>query len=293
MKKLMIPIFSFCFLCFIIIYQNMSDIPYLELSDSRIQIAQMSDINYLSYVKASQKDMSKISYTRIDTSQIGTYHIDYQLEQIKKTLIVDVVEMYENSIFNPEGIQPEIIDNPDDITVLVNKTHQLPQNYQPKDLVSVTNSKQKLRKEAAIAYQKMYQEARKRNIDIYAVSGYRTYQIQQTYWKRQGLYKGKRYASMYSAYPGRSEHQTGLAIDVSHIRTGERLVEEIGKSELGQFIVNEGYKYGFILRYPRDKVKITNYAYEPWHIRYVGVELAKKLHQSKITLEEYYETNPL
>lgn len=293
MKKLMIPIFSFCFLCFIYIYQDISDLSYLELSASRIQIAQMSDINYLSYVKASQKDMSKISYTRIDTSQIGTYHIDYQLGQIKKTLIVDVVEMYENYIYNPEGIQPEIINNPDQITVLVNKTHQLPQNYQPEDLVEVINSKQKLRKEAAKAYQKMYQEAKKRNINMYAVSGYRTYQIQETYWKRQVFYKGKRYASMYSAYPGRSEHQTGLAIDVSDRQTGERLVEEIGKSELGQLIVHEGYKYGFILRYPRDKMKITNYGYEPWHIRYVGVELATKLYQSGLTLEEYYETDHL
>ncbi|MEG0549448.1 MAG: D-alanyl-D-alanine carboxypeptidase family protein, partial [Coprobacillus sp.] len=69
---------------------------------------------------------------------------------------------------------------------------------------------------------------------------------------------------------------------------GNRLNEQVATSSLGKFMISDAYKYGFIIRYPKDKIAITNYAYEPWHMRYVGVELATKLTQENLTLEEYY-----
>ena len=94
---------------------------------------------------------------------------------------------------------------------------------------------------------------------------------------------------LYLDYPGRSEHQLGLAIDVSYTTQGDRLSEKVADSAIGKFIISDAYKYGFTLRYKKDKVAITNYGYEPWHIRYVGIDLATKLHDQNLTLEEYYK----
>lgn len=288
MKKMGILLLLFIFSVLILtkhqgVQENEDD---FQLSVSRIQIGLGQKIDYLKYAECQNED--EVEYNAIDTSHYGTFHVVYQYHSCKATLTVDVVEMYENGIYNPETVQSDLVDDPDDITVLVNKLHAIPEDYQPDDLVNVVDSLQQLRKEAADAYQKFYQEAKKRNIEIYAISGYRTHDLQTTYWQNQVNVKGKEYASLYSAYPGRSEHQLGLALDVSYKITGDRLNESVAQSELGRFIVSDGYKYGFILRYPKGKESITNYGYEPWHIRYVGQELAQILHDRHQTLEEYY-----
>ena len=161
----------------------------------------------------------------------------------------------------------------------------------PDDLEPVVdNSSQKLRKEANTAYTKFYNAAKAKGIAIYSISGYRTNATQTSYWNNMNKVYGNEYASQYSAYPGRSEHQLGLAIDISFKTDGgDRLSEKVASSDIGKFIISDGYKYGFILRYPSDKIAVTNYGYEPWHIRYVGVDLATKLHDENITLEEYYK----
>lgn len=263
-----------------------------KLNQQRIQISQNDSIDYLSYVEGNKDIKKDIQYTPIDSSKLGTYEVQYTKtyddgqKEVQK-LTIDVVRMYKNGIFNPVDVQPETVQNPEDITVLVNKTHQIPEGWKPNDLVDVIDSHQQLRKEAAKAYEEFYQATKKQGIKCYAISGYRTNDTQSLYWNRQVQIRGEEYASQYSAYPGRSEHQLGLAIDVSYQATGDRLTEKVADSEIGKFIISDGYKYGFILRYPKDKVSITNYGYEPWHMRYVGKELAKKIHDSGLTLEEY------
>lgn len=258
----------------------------LRLKVSRIQSGRNQEIDYLKYIDCKEKD--KVEFNSIDTSHFGTYQVVYKYHSFQKKLTVDIVEMYNNNIINPETLLCDIVKNPQDITVLVNKVHGIPQDYQPDDLVNVIDSQQQLRKEAAEAYKQFYLEAKKRNIAIYTISGYRTNELQTTYWNNQVKVKGKEYASLYSAYPGRSEHQLGLAIDISYKTTGDRLSESVKQSDIGKFIVSDGYRYGFILRYPKDKEQITNYGYEPWHMRYVGKKLAKILHDQNLTLEEYY-----
>lgn len=275
------------------IHQSDKKINQLELKTKRVQIAQNTKIDYLSYIK-TDSHKEDIHYNQINTSKLGTYKVNYQFKddhKIHKTLIVDVVKMYDSGIFNPLNIQANIVKNPEDITVLVNKVNRIDASWQPDDLVKVIDSQQKLRKEAADAYRLFYLEAKKRGIKIYSISGYRSQDLQTLYWNNQVKYKGEEYASQYSAYPTASEHQLGLAIDISYKTTGDRLNEDVADSDIGRFIVSDAYKYGFILRYPKDKVKITNYGYEPWHIRYVGKSLAKILHEENLTLEEYYEEN--
>ena len=262
----------------------------LKLKHQRIQLAQNSQIDYLSYISGND-DQEDIQYNSIDSSQLGTYQVVYKKvdSNEKQTLTIDIVKMYKNGIYSPKSIQATTIKNPEDITSLVNKTHQIPKGWIPDDLVNVIDSHQQLRKEAAQAYKEFYLAAQDKGIKCYAISGYRTNETQSLYWKRQVQIYGEEYASQYSAYPGRSEHQLGLAIDVSNQLTGDRLSEKVAQAPIGKFIVSDGYKYGFILRYPQDKVSITNYGYEPWHMRYVGKELAKKLHDTGLTLEEYME----
>lgn len=272
--------------------------PILKLTHKRVQIAVNTKIDYLSYVSQAEDDVdgdvSSLQYTEIDSSKIGTYTVEYSAKdkagnEAKKTLVIDIVKMFDNDIYSPNGIEPTTVENPEDITVLVNKVNQIPEGWVPDDLVEVIDGGQMLRKEAAEAYEKFYKAASSQGIELYSISGYRTNDTQTRYWTNMVNVYGEEYASQYSAFPGRSEHQLGLAMDVSYKTTGDRLSESVADSDIGKFIVSDGYKYGFILRYLKDKVAITNYGYEPWHIRYVGVELATKLHENGLTLEEYYD----
>ena len=258
----------------------------LSVKYERIYVEIDEEIDYLDYITSSNDD--EIEYNSIDTSNVGTYTVTYTLNELEASMIVDVVTMYDK-IYSPLGITPETIEDPDDITVLVNKQYAIPEDYVPDDLVTVVDSSQQLRKEAAEAYEAFYNAAVAKGISIYSISGYRTNETQTLYWNNQVKVRGEEYASQYSAYPLRSEHQLGLAIDISYMTESDRLSESVADSEIGQFIVSDAYKYGFILRYPEDKTNITNYGYEPWHIRYVGVELATKLYEEDLTLEEYYE----
>jgi D-alanyl-D-alanine carboxypeptidase len=120
-------------------------------------------------------------------------------------------------------------------------------------------------------------------------SGYRSYKTQvNTYANALRLY-GKKVAEALAAHPGHSEHQTGLAADVSTTALGCR-IGNFGASKTSTWIAANAHKYGFIVRYPNNMQKITGYQYEPWHLRFVGVELATQMKTQKIlTLEQFWQ----
>ncbi len=272
--------------------------PVLSLRKSRVQIALNTSFDYLQYVEKAYDRQDgdvtdHISYNEIDTSSVGKKTVLYKVtdqagNQSQKDLIVDVVE-YVGDLINPITAKADIVENPDDVTVLVNKLHEIPKGWKPDDLEDVIDCHQQLRHEANEAYTKFYQAAKAKGIAIYTISGYREPETQQLYWDNSVKVFGEEHAIQYNAYPRRSEHELGLCVDISYTTEGDRLSEKVADSALGKFIESDAYKYGFILRYPQDKVRITGYSYEPWHIRYVGVDLATKLHNENITLEEYYE----
>lgn len=272
--------------------------PVLLLNKSRVQIALNTSFDYLQYVEKAYDRQDgdvtdHISYNEIDTSSVGKKTVHYKVtdqagNQSQKDLIVDVVE-YVEDLINPITGKADIVENPDDVTVLVNKLHEIPKGWKPDDLEDVIDCHQQLRHEANEAYTKFYQAAKAKGIAIYTISGYREPETQQLYWDNSVKVFGEEHAIQYNAYPRRSEHELGLCVDISYTTEGDRLSEKVADSALGKFIESDAYKYGFILRYPQDKVRITGYSYEPWHIRYVGVDLATKLHNENITLEEYYE----
>lgn len=186
------------------------------------------------------------------------------------------------------------------LTSLINKEFGLPKDYIPDDLVvpNITFSfsgyqeKKLLRQIAAEAIEELFQAAREQNLNLFGVSGYRSYTRQLAIYNENIAQNGAERTNLYSAKAGHSEHQSGLCMDVSTPSIHNRLDTEFAATPEGKFIAEHAHEYGFILRYPKDKSDITRYAYEPWHIRYVGKELSSQLFNDKYTLDEYYMHTP-
>ncbi len=183
------------------------------------------------------------------------------------------------------------IKNPEDILVMVNKNNKLDKNYIPPDLEKLSlkyaTEEKYMRKEAKVAFEKLSEEARIRSFVIIATSTYRSYEYQEKLYNYYISTKGLQYADLCSARPGHSEHQTGLAVDVMGSNYDYDLFDQ---SKEFKWMKENAHKYGFIMRYPIGKEMITGFKYEPWHYRYVGVEVATYIYQNDLTLEEYYKT---
>ena len=187
-----------------------------------------------------------------------------------------------------------------DITILVNKNNKLPSSYVPKELIITDNNennfhnykdpnlKPMVRKDIFPYILRMFTAAKRAGLEIIVDSGYRDYHYQQVVLDALIKEKGD-LAYQLVALPGASEHQTGLAIDVAYFKDGI-YIDDVKESDVeAQWLYNNAYKYGFILRYPKGKEDITGFSYEPWHFRFVGLELAQELFVNNLTLEEYYE----
>ncbi len=174
------------------------------------------------------------------------------------------------------------------LQVVVNKHTPLsPLDYAPTDLVNVGNGQQ-LRAAAASAYQQLVNGASAAGYALLPSSGYRSYATQvqtHNHWRNQ---YGAEYAERISARPGYSEHQTGLAIDVMPSSGQCRLEVCFGTLPEGKWVAANAHKYGFIIRYPQGQEAVTGYSYEPWHLRYVGVEAATSIKSAGQTMEAFY-----
>lgn len=191
--------------------------------------------------------------------------------------------------------------DPESVAVLVNKEYALPEDYKPEDLVypdvrftfKEKIEKRKMRKEAASALEELFAGAEKDNIYLAGVSAYRSHSTQTSLFNRYVKKDGLEKAKTYSAVPGHSEHETGLAIDVSG-SDGKCAAEDcFGGTKEADWLAKYAHEYGFIIRYPEGKENITGYKYEPWHLRYVGKEIAADIVEREITLEEYYDAVPV
>lgn len=172
------------------------------------------------------------------------------------------------------------------LSILVNKYHKLPDDYIPNDLVDLSygNGVHKLRKEAAAAFEELTSAALLENVVFYPFSAYRSFEVQSILYNRYKARDGEEKADTYSARPGFSEHQLGLSVDVRSSNLNDNLTKEHY-----EWMLNNSYKYGFIVRYPKGKQHITQFIEEPWHIRYLGIDLATKVHESNLTYDEYYD----
>lgn len=250
--------------------------------------------DFLDGVTASDNSMEDIVVTidgKYDSEKPGTYVMHYKASDssgnitskefklvVKENSNVKISKTKKgNTIKNYYGVT--YIDN----VIIANKTYSLPNNFVPNNLVTI-NGYIKVVDYVKDAYNELKSDSSVLGLNIYASSGYRSYSDQKYIYDNYVRIDGIDKADTYSARAGYSEHQTGLAIDLNTVD-----MSFDGTSE-SNWLKDNCWKYGFIIRYPKDKENITGYMYEPWHIRYVGKELARVLYNngSWLSLEEYY-----
>lgn len=200
-------------------------------------------------------------------------------------------------------------------SLLVNKSHPLPADYIPGELVkpdipfseeysgmeysgrnkensdlntSAVPEKFLMNKTAAAYLELLFERGRSFDVHLYGVSGYRSYARQKEIYEESVRTKGPAHAARYIAPPGASEHQSGLAMDISIPALDFQLEETFDTTKEGKWLKQFAPLYGFIIRYPKGVSHITGYAYEPWHIRFVTKPLAIYLSKTHLTLEEYH-----
>ncbi|MBQ1519366.1 MAG: D-alanyl-D-alanine carboxypeptidase family protein, partial [Ruminococcus sp.] len=156
--------------------------------------------------------------------------------------------------------------------LVVNKNYGLPESY---------NSSNELNFTAKAQFERLAADAKTQGLNIYMSSGYRSYATQSSIYQDNVKKYGEAIADSFSARPGHSEHQTGLAIDVNTID------DTFAGTPEAIWLADHAHEYGFIIRYPKGKEAVTGYKYEPWHIRYLGIDTATAVYNSGLSLEEY------
>lgn len=225
-----------------------------------------------------------------------TYALSSRLDRYEaygtlyQDLSINDVVLRVNMNLDKEFYDPIIeVSKPDLIWVMCNKFYKLPSDYTPKNLETIPSSYHlndgktyQLVKEALDAYLLMYESASANNIPLTIVSAYRTHDYQGRLYNNYVQSHGKEAADQFSARPGHSEHETGLAIDLNQVS------EAFEKTDAFKWLQSNAHKYGYVLRYPKGLEPETGYMYEPWHYRYVGVNIATYIFNNQITFDAYY-----
>ena len=214
-------------------------------------------------------------------------YINYFDKESDLTKIVAIINVGLDKDFYSETRKTDISKNE---LMLTNKYNYLDETYDGATMDSVGvkysyGSNQKLVSEAFEAFKKMFNDAKEENLTLIINSSYRSYSDQETLYERYKRNKGEEYADSIAARPGYSEHQTGYAVDI--ITYGAN-ADTFENTDEYRWLQENAYKYGYILRYPKDKEYITGYEYESWHFRYVGLKAAKYIQENNITFDEYY-----
>ncbi|UOQ86640.1 M15 family metallopeptidase [Gracilibacillus salinarum] len=256
-------------------------------------------IAFVTVVSGCQQEQYSAENT--DKSTINTEHKSEPvslMEEEDNEQENDSSSEEDNEADNQDAL--EVVDNPTSVSIVVNKQRKLPDGYEPPDLVEADVSyyapegdpKRLIREEAAGALESLFAAAKQEGLELVAVSGYRSYQRQKVIYENNVATNGQEHADKFSARPGTSEHQTGLAMDVASAALVSVLEQSFIETDEGQWLEDHAHEYGFIIRYPEGKEDITGYSYEPWHLRYVGKDIASDIYQAQSTLEEHFGLLP-
>lgn len=206
----------------------------------------------------------------------------------KLSHIVSIVNVKADYEFYDEEIV-EKTDTTKGNLMLVNKFHYLTKDYTPENIVSIRNTHaygdNEIIEEVYNAFKNMWTDAKKEDLSLIITSSYRDYDFQNQLWNKYAFSNSEVWADSVSARAGYSEHQTGLSLDIV---TYSSNMNDFENTDEFAWLQKNAHKYGFILRYPKDKTDITGYDYESWHYRYVGIEMATKIKKEGITYDEYY-----
>lgn len=248
----------------------------------------------LDYFLKIEKDLRIINFRK------EKYYLDKNLEKYlgyqnstkdeNFTNVVAIINTHRDSEYytNVNDTNSEL-----NASMIVNKYYKLSSEYTPDDIIPISssyawgaNGSKTTRQLTFDAYLNMYSAAKNDGITLMINSSHRTYSEQEQVYKNYETKYGSEYADEIAARPGHSEHQTGLALDI--FCTTNSNTKTFKDSEAYQWLLNNSYKYGFILRYPEGKENITGFTFESWHYRYVGSEIATYIYENDITFDEYY-----
>ena len=237
-------------------------------SSTNVDISKNDDNEY-----SEPSDTSKDTALVIETYPSSPV-IDDETKEDEETEEKETEEKKEKETEKKEEKEPEI-EEEDGLTyidgiLIANKTYSLPKTYAPGVDTEANN-----------ALKSMFAGASKEGVSLWVTSGYRSYETQSTLYNNYVARDGKEEADRYSARAGHSEHQTGLAFDLNSLE------QSFGQTKEGKWLADNCHKYGFIIRYPEGKEEITGYMYEPWHVRYIGVDKATEVYESGLCLEEF------
>ncbi len=257
---------------------------------TEVEVATGTAFDFLSYVQAVDETDGTVEVRVLgdyDLNAPGEYVLRYvaqdqggnQAEQMLTLRVVEgeagTVRILGRTFMTERGFQAKTENGLTTVdgTLIVNKSYGLPADY-GEDLTA----------ETLAAFEEMQTVVAAEGLDLAIVSGFRSYGTQQNLYNRYVARDGLAEAETYSARPGFSEHQTGLAMDLNLADSS------FAETAEGRWLVEHAWEYGFVLRYPNGKSELTGYIFEPWHFRYVGRDLAEKLYNSGdwLSLEEYF-----
>lgn len=239
----------------------------------------------LSFAEDTKVGISELSSSTLYIPKRKARYLAYQKAHRKDSLR-EVLIKVNIGLDQPFYTMVDQISRPHRYDVLINTYHRLGSDFKPSDLEKVDSKCSKysyvtLRRDARIAFEKMCEALIEEGLELYATSGYRSYQTQARIYQ-------KREQKRYTAKAGHSEHQTGLAVDV--IPTKEGRFDDVRHSAVYQWYLNHAHEYGFIVRYPYGAERITGFPGESWHLRYLGVKLANAVYKSKLVYDVYHAT---
>lgn len=312
MKKSLFPLLVLGLFIFLLL-SYLSIIDFSKANNETLKIEpQKNEYIYKEELLGLGYNINEISIieNKINTKNVKNYLLEKKYDNLIKFLSspyfkIENIERYENyyknnpnysldeiTLYVQIGLDKEFYTDIKEIndyyetTALINKYNKLPQEINYDDLVQINkpysnDGTKKLRNVAFEPLKEMIDAAKKDGIKLFVVSGYRTMKQQDYLFNNSVKKNGIDHALVYSAKKGHSEHQLGLAVDLNTTQNG------FEKTKQYKWLKQNSYKYGFIERYPKGKEFITGYAFEPWHYRYLGVDIATKLFEENITYEEY------
>ena len=216
-------------------------------------------------------------------------YLDYLADnnELEYNIIVSLINVQRDHEFYEYLIEADLSK---DFLILINKYHYIEKDFEPDDIVRASASyayeNRRLKSIAYEAFKNLADDAKLNNHTIVISSGYRTFAQQEEIWQNIYSIHGRKRADSLAARPGHSEHHSGYTIDVADFYD---MNDDFGATESYGWMLENAHRFGFILRYPKDKENITGYTYEPWHFRYVGTEVASYIYKNKITFDEYWE----
>ena len=288
-------IFVLCIAVLItLVVRNLSTKKGQDTNNNTVNVTTMEGSEEFEKVGMSKEDIAKITSLPNYRPELASRYASWKANSLEEC----VMQVNCDMDLEPYSVT-NIIDDDRNMALLVNKFNALKEGYVPNDLVPVreyycvqgedyscqTVDQIELRSEVYEAYLNFCNAAREHEINIRAIAGYRSYDYQKNLWDYYASVNGQEYADEYYARPGQSEHNSGLAVDITF--NGYNY-SEIENYDGYQWIYDNMHNYGFILRYPEDKVDVTRYGYESWHLRYVGKDVATTIYNNNWTLEEYY-----